>query len=218
MNIVTMKKGNFFPFFFLPVLLMGVGCVSTPYKKELIKKNEEIKTITLDLQHKEKTITDLLDRLSWKDQEIGKLTDTLRTSTYEIETLKSDIEKLRKTDLLDRVSMKDQQIGKLSDELRSSKTTIETLKSDIEKLRKTDILDRLAMKDKEIGKLSDKLHTATSVIETLKTDIGKLREVDMQMEETKEGVGSVINETTTVTPIEETTGTSTPTIKKQTTE
>ena len=114
--------------------------------------------------------------------------------------------------------MKDQQIGKLSDELRSSKTTIETLKSDIEKLRKTDILDRLAMKDKEIGKLSDKLHTATSVIETLKTDIGKLREVDMQMEETKEGVGSVINETTTVTPIEETTGTSTPTIKKQTTE
>ena len=44
-------------------------------------------------------ITDLLDRLSMKDQEIGKLTDELLTSRETIEELKGDIEKLREVDV-----------------------------------------------------------------------------------------------------------------------
>jgi predicted nucleic acid-binding Zn-ribbon protein len=65
----------------------------------LTAKNEEIKTTKLDLQHKEKMITDLLDRLSMKDQEIGKLTDELHTARETIEELKSNIEKLREVDV-----------------------------------------------------------------------------------------------------------------------
>ncbi len=44
-------------------------------------------------------ITDLLDRLSMKDQEIGKLTDELHAAQETIEELKSDIEKLREVDV-----------------------------------------------------------------------------------------------------------------------
>ncbi|KXK30902.1 MAG: hypothetical protein UZ01_01023 [Candidatus Brocadia sinica] len=67
--------------------------------KEFCARNEEITTIKLDLQLKEKTITELLDRLSQKDQEIGKLTDELRFAQITIEDLKSDIEKLREVDV-----------------------------------------------------------------------------------------------------------------------
>lgn len=53
----------------------------------------------LTLQIKEKTITDLLDRLSMKDQEIGRITDKLHAAQTAIEDLKSDIEKLREVDV-----------------------------------------------------------------------------------------------------------------------
>lgn len=98
MDILLMKKNYVFPFFFLPVLIQSTGCVCMTHK-ELCAKNEEIKTIRLDLQLKEKTITGLLDRLSMKDQEIGKLTDELQTARVTIEDLKSDIEKLREVDV-----------------------------------------------------------------------------------------------------------------------
>lgn len=68
-------------------------------RKEFCAKNEEIKTIRLDLQLREKTIAELLDRLSQKDQEIGKLTDELRSAKVTIQDLKSDIEKLREVDV-----------------------------------------------------------------------------------------------------------------------
>lgn len=93
-----MKKTYLFPFIFLPVLVHSTGCVCMTHK-ELCAKNEEIKTIKLDLQLKEKTISGLLDRLSMKDQEIGKLTDELHTAKMTIEDLKSDIEKLREVDV-----------------------------------------------------------------------------------------------------------------------
>lgn len=93
-----MKKIYFFSFFFLPVLIQSTGCVCMT-QKEFCAKNEEIKTIKLDLELKEKTITGLLDRLSLKDQEIGKLTDGLRSAQVTIEDLKSNIEKLREVDV-----------------------------------------------------------------------------------------------------------------------
>ena len=98
MHITNIKK-YYFSLFFFPVLFLGASCVCTTHIKDLTTKNEEIKTIKLDLQHKEKTITDLLDRLSMKDQEIGKLTDEVHTARETIEELKSDIEKLREVDV-----------------------------------------------------------------------------------------------------------------------
>ena len=122
MHITNIKK-YYLSLFFFPVLFLGASCVCTTHIKDLTTKNEEIKTIKLDLQHKEKTITDLSGRLSMKDQEIGKLTDEVHTIT----------------DLLDRLSMKDQEIGKLTDEVHTARETIEELKSDIEKLREVDV-------------------------------------------------------------------------------
>ncbi|OOP55104.1 MAG: hypothetical protein AYP45_16595 [Candidatus Brocadia carolinensis] len=58
-----------------------------------------MKNVKLDLHLKEKTIADLLDRLSVKDQEIGQLTDELHSARVIIEDLKSDIEKLREIDV-----------------------------------------------------------------------------------------------------------------------
>ena len=98
MPITNIKKYYFLLFFF-PVFFLSTSCVCTTHIKDLTTKNEEIKTIKLDLQNKEKMITDLLDRLSMKDQEIGKLTDELLTSQETIEELKSDIEKLREVDV-----------------------------------------------------------------------------------------------------------------------
>ena len=98
MHITNIKK-YYLSLFFFPVLFLGVSCVCTTHIKDLTTKNEEIKTIKLDLQHKEKTITDLLDRLSMKDQEIGKLTDEVHTAQETIEELESDIEKLREVDV-----------------------------------------------------------------------------------------------------------------------
>ena len=122
MHITNIKK-YYFSLIFFPLLFLGTSCVCTTHIKDLTTKNEEIKTIKLGLQHKEKTIADLLDRLSIKDQEIGKFTDEVHTIT----------------DLLDRLSMKDQEIGKLTDELHAAQETIEELKSDIEKLREVDV-------------------------------------------------------------------------------
>ncbi|MDN3514892.1 MAG: hypothetical protein NG747_10890 [Candidatus Brocadia sp.] len=85
-----MKKNYLFPILFLPILIQSAGCVC---------HNKEIKTIKLDLQLKEKTIAGLLDRLSIKDQEIGKLTSELQTAQTTIEDLKNDIEKLREVDV-----------------------------------------------------------------------------------------------------------------------
>jgi len=96
---ITNIKKYYLSLFFFPVLFLGVSCVCTTHIKDLTTKNEEIKTIKLDLQHKEKTITDLSDRLSMKDQEIGKLTDEVHTARETIEELKSDIEKLREVDV-----------------------------------------------------------------------------------------------------------------------
>ncbi len=93
-----MKKSYFFPFFFLSVLIQGTGCVCMTHK-EFCARNEEIKTLRLDLQFKEKTISELLDRLSQKDQEIGKLTDELRSAEKTIQDIKGDIEKLREVDM-----------------------------------------------------------------------------------------------------------------------
>lgn len=98
MHITNIKKYPFSLFFF-PVFFLSTSCVCTTHIKDLTAKNEEIKTIKLDLQHKGKMITDLLDRLSMKDQEIGKLTDEVHTAQETIEELKSDIEKLREVDV-----------------------------------------------------------------------------------------------------------------------
>lgn len=122
MHITNIRKHYFFLFFF-PLFFLSISCVCTTHIKDLTTKNEEIKTIKLGLQHKEKTIADLLDRLSMKDQEIGILTDKVHTIT----------------NLLDRLSMKDQEIGKLTNELHIAQETIEKLKNDIEKLREVDV-------------------------------------------------------------------------------
>ncbi|HHT9145854.1 MAG TPA: hypothetical protein ACFYD4_09280 [Candidatus Wunengus sp. YC61] len=98
MHITNIKK-YYFSLFFFPVFFLSTSCVCTTHIKDLTTKNEEIKTIKLDLQNKGKMITDLLDRLSMKDQEIGKLTDELHTAQETIEELKSDIEKLREVDV-----------------------------------------------------------------------------------------------------------------------
>ena len=98
MHITNIKK-YYFSLIFFPVLFLGTSCVCTTHIKDLTTKNEEIKTIKLELRLKEKMITDLLDRLSMKDQEIGKLTDELLTPQETIEELKSDIEKLREVDV-----------------------------------------------------------------------------------------------------------------------
>jgi len=96
---ITNIKKYYSLLFFFPVFFLSTSCVCTTHIKDLTTKNEEIKTIKLNLQNKEKMITDLLDRLSMKDQEIGKLTDELLTSQETIEELKSDIEKLREVDV-----------------------------------------------------------------------------------------------------------------------
>ena len=211
-------KSRFFLLLFLPFLYLSAGCMNTANRRELNKKNEEIKSIGLELQHKGKTVTDLLDRISWKDQEIGKLTDELRIARHEIENLKSDIDKLKKTDLLDRVSVKDQEIGKLADTLLTSESTIEKLNNDIEKLKKTDLLDRISIRDQQIGKLTDELHTASSKIENLKGNIGKLREIDVQVEEKKGKADTGTKEPIVENLSEETTGTNTITTKQPKTE
>jgi septal ring factor EnvC (AmiA/AmiB activator) len=97
-HIANIKK-YYFSLFFFPVFFLSTSCVCTTHIKDLTTKNEEIKTVKIDLQNKEKMITDLMDRLSMKDQEIGKLTDELLTSREAIEELKSDIEKLREVDV-----------------------------------------------------------------------------------------------------------------------
>lgn len=190
MNIINKKRVCFLSLLLAPAFLMCIGCANTAYKKELTKKTEEITIMKVDVQHKAKAINDLLDRLSWKDQEIGKLTDEIRTASATIESLKKEIEKLKASDLLDRISQKDQVIGKISDELRNSKEVIETLKNNIEKLQKSELLDRLATKDQAIGKLSTDLHSAATEIKTLKKDIGKLSEIDLQIEEKKKEADS----------------------------
>jgi len=97
-HIPNIKK-YYFSLIFLPVLFLGTSCVCTTHIKDLTTKNEEIKTIKLELQNKGKMITDLLDRLSMKDQEIGKLTEELHAAQETIGELKSDIEKLREVDV-----------------------------------------------------------------------------------------------------------------------
>lgn len=96
--MLSMKTKYLFPFFIFPSLMYGAGCVCVSHK-ELSARNEEIKSVKIDLQLKEKTIAGLLDRLSLKDQEIGKLTDELHDAKMTIEDLKSDIEKLREVDV-----------------------------------------------------------------------------------------------------------------------
>ncbi|KAB2833576.1 MAG: hypothetical protein F9K48_08095 [Candidatus Brocadia sp.] len=97
MNILLMKR-YFFPCFFASILVYNTSCICSA-RRELNTKNEEIKNVKLNLHLKEKTIADLLDRLSVKDQEIGKLTDELHSARLTIEDLKSNIEKLREIDV-----------------------------------------------------------------------------------------------------------------------
>ncbi|MEK6730089.1 MAG: hypothetical protein AABY76_08715, partial [Planctomycetota bacterium] len=89
MNRVKIIKGGSFLAVIFPMLLLGAGCVSTG----------EIKTISADIQDNKKMIGDLLDRLSIKDQEIGRLHNKLNTATMTIENLKKDIEQLREVDV-----------------------------------------------------------------------------------------------------------------------
>ncbi len=89
MNRVKIIKGVSFLAVLFPMLLLGAGCVSTA----------EIKTISADIQDNKKMISDLLDRISAKDQEIGRLHDKLNTATMTIENLKKDIEQLREVDV-----------------------------------------------------------------------------------------------------------------------
>jgi septal ring factor EnvC (AmiA/AmiB activator) len=88
-NRVKIIKGVSFLAVIFPMLLLGAGCVSTG----------EIKTISADIQDNKKMIGDLLDRLSIKDQEIGRLHNKLNTATMTIENLKKDIEQLREVDV-----------------------------------------------------------------------------------------------------------------------
>lgn len=87
--MVNIIKGVFFLAVIFPTLFLDAGCAS----------NEEIKTIRADVQCNKKMINDLLDRLSAKDQEIGRLHDKLNTATVTIENLKNDIEQLREVDV-----------------------------------------------------------------------------------------------------------------------
>ncbi len=89
MNMVNIIRGAFFLAFIFPALFLGAGCAS----------NEEIKTINADVQFNKKIINELLDHLSAKDQEIGRLNDKLNTATMSIENLKNDIEQLREVDV-----------------------------------------------------------------------------------------------------------------------
>ena len=88
-NRVKTITGGFFLAVMFSMLLLGAGCVSTA----------EIKTIGADIQDNKKMINDLLDRLSAKDQEIGRLHGKLNTATITIENLKKDIEQLREVDV-----------------------------------------------------------------------------------------------------------------------
>ncbi|MGQ3684491.1 MAG: hypothetical protein ACUBOA_05695 [Candidatus Loosdrechtia sp.] len=188
MNISGTKKYLFFTFLFFPFLLLNASCAHLGTKKELSRRNEEIKIIKIELQAKEKANRDLFNRLSWKDQEIGKLTEDLRNSFATIKTLQDEIDRLKKTDLLDRLSIKDQEIGRLADTVKTSSNVIENLRNEIEKLKKTELMERITIKDKEIGKLSDELNSAGSTIEILKADIERLREIDVQMENKKKRI------------------------------
>jgi chromosome segregation ATPase len=195
MDILGTKKRYYFTFLFFLFILMNAGCAHMGIKKELDKKDEEIKTIKIELQARQKANNDLFNRLSWRDQEIGKLTEDLRTASITIKTLQDEIERLKKTDLLDRLSMKDQEIGKLTDTVRTSNHLVETLKNEIEKLKKTDLQERLSLKEREIEKLSEELNSAGSTIE-------KLRELDIQMEGKRNRVDHNIKDTAPVKPLE----------------
>lgn len=94
----TMKINLLLPLVFSGALL-GAGCACTTHVREVTAKNEEIAALKLGLQFKEKMIADLLDRLSLKDQEIGKIGDELSIARSAIDDLKGDIEKLREVDV-----------------------------------------------------------------------------------------------------------------------
>ncbi len=87
--MVNIIKGVFSLAVLFSTLFLGAGCAS----------NEEIKTIRADIRCNRKIVNDLMDRLSAKDQEIGRLNDKLSTATMTIETLKNDIERLREVDV-----------------------------------------------------------------------------------------------------------------------
>lgn len=93
-----MKINLLVPLLFTGAML-GAGCACTTHIREVTAKNEEITALKLGIQCKEKMIADLLDRLSLKDQEIGKIRDELSTTRSTIDDLKGDIEKLREVDV-----------------------------------------------------------------------------------------------------------------------
>lgn len=97
MNMLPIKR-YFSPCLCVSLLMYHTGCVCSAHK-ELNKKSAETKNIQPDLYLQEKTISELLDRLSQKDQEIGRLTDELHNARVIIKDLKSDIEKLREIDV-----------------------------------------------------------------------------------------------------------------------
>jgi septal ring factor EnvC (AmiA/AmiB activator) len=101
-SILKLKNYSLIPIFF-SIIIVAVGCACTTQNNEaalkLAAKNDEVNTVKCELQSKEKTITELLDRLSMKDQEIGRLTDKLNTAQATIEDLKNDIERLREVDV-----------------------------------------------------------------------------------------------------------------------
>jgi predicted RNase H-like nuclease (RuvC/YqgF family) len=165
-------------------------------------KNEEIKAAKLDQRIKEKALNNILDRLSRKDQEIGRLTDELHNSKLIIENLRNDVDRLRNTGLLERISIRDQEIGNLTHEFRNITLIVEDLKRTIDTFKNTDLLEQLSLKEREIGKLTDKLHNTQSTIENLTTDIGRLREIDIQVEEKKRAVGSPIDEKNSTNPLD----------------
>ncbi len=108
MIIINMKKRYVLPFFF-PVFTLATGCICSTHREQLIIKNEELSNIKLELQHKEKIIHDLLNRISIKDQEIERLSQELHSTQAVVDDLKSNMKKLGEIDV--QMEEKKEEVG-----------------------------------------------------------------------------------------------------------
>lgn len=98
--IIAGKKKSFFWLFFFPMIILSTGCVCLTDKKELAAKNEKIKNMEFELQHKEEMIYDLLKSISIKDQEAERLSQELHNAQMAIHDLRCNIQKLREVDMM----------------------------------------------------------------------------------------------------------------------
>lgn len=122
--IIANKKKSFFLLFFFPVIILSTGCVCLTNKKELDAKNEKIKNMELELQHKEEMMYDLLKSISIKDQEVERLSQELQNARVTVEDLRCSIQKLREVDVLVEEKKKK----------GDNHNTIETIPADTEKV------------------------------------------------------------------------------------